>query len=280
MIRLLAALLALTFAGPAFCQAPAAAAGSDCSRAAEAGTHTFLAMGQCANEEEAQAVVSINSADDASTTYSYEPLCVRGEGIRGDGFYGCGEQMECGQGGHLYYVLAHHPDGTTEPAGDLCFQPSEAPAPAQITDALVLRAFQRIPVPAARMTVQPPGGETLVNLDTIFSTDADRFTRTIGLLGRGVELDIRPTEFRWATGDGTTLVTDWAGRPWREGTPIREFITHRYDDAEKLSTRVDTVWTARYRVNGGPWRDVGGTVTVTGQSFDLVVVSAAPYLSG
>ena len=136
-------------------------------------------------------------------------------------------------------------------------------------------------MPASEVAIQPPGGETLVNLDTIFSTQADSFSRTIGLLGHRVELDITPSEFRWVNGDGTVQVTDWAGKPWRKGTPLHEFITHRYEQADQaVQPRVDTTWTARYRVDGGPWQDVGGTVSITGEPFDLTVLSAAPHLSG
>ncbi len=178
--------------------------------------------------------------------------------------------------------MAHLPDGSIDGLGPVCFGEDEQPPVAQqVTQALVLRAFQRIPLPESEVVIQPPGGETLVNLDTIFSTEADGFVRTIGLLGHRVDLDITPAEFRWVNGDGTQQVTDWAGKPWRRGVPLHEFITHRYEDSHHgLRTRVDTTWTARYRVDGGAWQDVGGTVTITGESFDLAVLSAEPHLAG
>lgn len=256
----------------------AEAAEPSCASSVAAAANAFNGSAVCGHHESEPGTSAVSAI--AQITYSYEPMCIRGEGIRGDGFYGCGEQMECGRNGHFYYVLAHHPDGTIQPAGEVCLQPSEEPTQAALTDDVVLRAFRRIPLPTSQLVVQPPGGETLVNLDTVFSTRAERFTRTIGLLGRRVELDIRPAEFRWVTGDGSGMVTDWAGRPWREGSRIADLITYRYRDASRLVTRVDTTWTARYRVNGGPWRDVGGTVTITGESFDLTVRSAGPYLTG
>ncbi len=144
----------------------------------------------------------------------------------------------------------------------------------------MLRAFQRIPVPASEVSIQPPGGKTLVNLETIFSTEAAEFTRTIGLLGHRVDLEIWPSRFEWVTGDGADFATDWAGRPWEKGAPMSEYITHPYDDAEGVTTRVDTTWSARYRVDGGSWQDVGGTVTIEGEPFELAVLSAAPHLVG
>lgn len=181
----------------------------------------------------------------------------------------------------MWTVYATLVDGTIENRGEVCFQPAEAPQPIALTEGDVLEAFRRIPLPASEVSVQPPGGETLVNLDTVFSTEAEGFTRTVGLLGRRVELDIWASEFRWVTGDGAVRVTDWAGKPWRKGTALGDLITHRYEDAVKLlRPRVDTTWSARYRVDGGPWRDVPGTVTIEGEAYDLAVRSAQPHLIG
>lgn len=212
--------------------------------------------------------------------YSLELACQRGEGIAGPDFYGCGQGV-CGNQGELFNVWAFYPNGTNEIVDLRCLEPSQVPAAATVTGDAVLRAFKRIPVPASEVVVQPPGGETLVNLDTVFSTDAESFTRTIGLLGHRVELDITASEFRWVTGDGTVQVTDWAGRTWHRGAALNELITHRYQDAvNSLRPRVDTTWSARYRVDGGPWRDVPGTVTITGEPYDLAVRSASPHLTG
>jgi len=199
----------------------------------------------------------------------------------GPTFYGCGGQEECGDDGLRFQEWALSPDGSSDAIGEVCVEPGDDPVQQQVTQAAVLRAFQRIPVPASEVVIQPPGGETLVNLDTIFSTQAVGFTRTIGLLGHRVDLDITPAEFRWVNGDGTVQVTDWAGKPWAKGTPLAEFITHRYDDADKsVQPRVDTTWTAEYRVDGGAWQDVGGTVTISGDPVDLAVLSAEPHLAG
>jgi hypothetical protein len=256
-----------------------------CVGAATAGQDWYNASAVCAEPatpaEESVAQVSSAAAE---TTYSYDPVCIRGEGIQGESFYGCGGQMKCGSKdkGRLFSVYAHYSDGTTAAIGEQCFEPDEAPvAPTpQVTQALVLRAFERIPVPASRVSIQPPGGKTLVNLETIFSTEAQEFTRTIGLLGHRVDLEIWPSRFEWVTGDGADFATDWAGRPWEKGVPLGEFITHIYDDAQGVTTRVDTTWSARYRVDGGSWNDVGGTVTIEGEPFDLAVLSAEPHLVG
>ena len=129
-----------------------------------------------------------------------------------------------------------------------------------------------------------PGGETLVNFETVYSTEAEPFTETVRLLGRTVTLDITPATFTWHHGDGTSQTTDWAGRPWTEGMSqsqvVSDLIHHVYTrKAKDVPVSVDTVWTARYRVNGGPWADVGGTVTMDGEAVALDILEARPVLT-
>ena len=174
-------------------------------------------------------------------------------------------------------------DASPTPLGQQCVSPQEAQAaaPPQVTAPMVARAFRRIPLPDSELVVQPPGGETLVNLDTIFSTRAEPFTRTITLLGQRVELRISPETFTWRHGDGTTQQTGEPGRAYERGLPMTAYITHRYAQlADELGPRVDTVWSARFRVGGGPWRDVGETVTITGDPSSLAVREAEPTLVG
>jgi len=144
----------------------------------------------------------------------------------------------------------------------------------------VLRAFERVPLPESRVVVQPPGGQTLVGLDTIFSTGAEGFTESVTLLGRSVELDIAPTSYRWSHGDSTEQTTDWPGARWTHNGSAGGYITHVYDDTARLATSVDTTWSARYRVGDGPWQEVPGTVTIEGDAAPLRVRSASPHLVG
>ena len=74
--------------------------------------------------------------------------------------------MRCGTGdrGFIYYATAHLPDGSSEAAGTGCYLPQEiaaasgaaVAAPPRITPALVLRAFERVPLPESEVVVQPP----------------------------------------------------------------------------------------------------------------------------
>ncbi|RYP86820.1 hypothetical protein EKO23_07535 [Nocardioides guangzhouensis] len=167
-----------------------------------------------------------------------------------------------------------------------CLGDNEACAPAiepatPITQVTVLRALRRIDLPDSRLVVQPPGGRTLVNFDTLFRTEAEPFTRTVRLLGHRVDLEITPSSFTWRHGDGTAQTTATPGRAYQRGVPMEEYVSHRYQDAHvTMRPAVDTTYAARFRVDGGAWRDVDGTVTISGAGVDLRVVEGRPTLVG
>jgi hypothetical protein len=144
--------------------------------------------------------------------------------------------------------------------------------------ALVLRAFQSIPLPEPHLDIQPPRGKTLIGLETILSTHAGPFTRNLTLLGRSVELRIHASSYAWIHGDGTTQTTDWAGRPWERGLPIDRYITHIYEDTGRFAPSVRVTWSADYRVGNGPWLPVNGAVHRTSPPTDLQVLEAEPKL--
>lgn len=174
-------------------------------------------------------------------------------------------------------VYADYPDGRREYLYSTCIEPGEA-APAEVlTPGRILEAFRRIPVPTSPIGVNPVGGRTLVNFDTIFHTEAQPFTETVRLLGRSVTFDITPSEFTWDTGQGT-FTTSEPGRAYKASLPMSAYITHRYLEAGKVQLGLETTWTARWRVGNGPWRPVDGTVTTSSPSVPLDVVTARPQL--
>jgi len=143
------------------------------------------------------------------------------------------------------------------------------------TPGLVARAFRRIPLPEAKLVIQPPNGRTLVNFETNFYTEQGELTRTVTLLGQRVELRIWPESFGWRFGDGESDQTTSPGAAY----PDLE-ITHEYLRKGSVSPSVDTTYAAQFRVGGGPWRDVAGTVTIPGSPQELRVVEARPVLVG
>ncbi|WP_244931633.1 hypothetical protein [Nocardioides sp. W7] len=156
-----------------------------------------------------------------------------------------------------------------------CPEEGEIATPVQITNAMVARAFKRIPLPASQLVVQPPGGETLVNFATNFYTEAAPFERSVTLVGQRVDLRIRPSGFGWRFGDGSGTTTTEPGAAY----PALE-ITHEYARAGAITPSVDTTYSAEFRVNGGAWEPVLGTVTMQGEPVALQVRTASPTLVG
>lgn len=145
--------------------------------------------------------------------------------------------------------------------------------PDAVTNAAVLTAFREVPLPEAVLTIQPPDGETLVNFATNFYTIAEPFSTTVALLGHSVELSIYPSQFVWSFGDGTDVTTTSPGAPY----PDLE-ITHSYTAVGEVTTQVTTTWAADFRVDGGLWQTVTGTVDMTSSEVPLVVREGIPLL--
>jgi hypothetical protein len=227
------------------------------------------------NSQSVKCVKSGSQASDyiaghADHTYSIRPACEIG------GSALCAEPATCtidGHDGYLYNVYRDaHPDPLDWQA---CLTEQEARRLGGLTPGMVRRAFQRLAWPASPLVVQPPRGRTLVNFDTNFYTEQPAFDRTVRLLGRQVELHIWPSQFRWVFGDGAELPSTSAGAPYPD-----LLITHSYLQKGGVSPRVDTTYAASFRVDGGAWRDVDGTVTIPGEPVPLEVVTARPVLVG
>jgi len=151
----------------------------------------------------------------------------------------------------------------------------DSATPASVTPDMVSLALRRVRLPPSLLAVQPPNGRTLVNFATNFYTERDEFTRTVRLLGQRVELRIRPAQFTWHFDDGQSTTTTTPGSPY----PKLE-VTHDYLEKGAVQPSVDTTYTADFRVNGGGWQPVPGSVTIPGESVAVEVVEASPILVG
>ncbi|MFT4011049.1 MAG: hypothetical protein QM655_13520 [Nocardioidaceae bacterium] len=184
----------------------------------------------------------------------------------------------CNNGQRFTYVWAVYSDGTMTLLSASCMSENETPntnPPATITPALVLQALRRINLPAATVHTNP-AAKTLVNLDTIFYADPTSFTRTLPMLGHQVTVKSTSTHYTWNFDDQSQATSKTPGRPY----PHKD-ITHRYlHSHHTVHPSVDVTYTARYRIDNGPWQPIPDTVTIPGPSTDLHVAEAIPVLSG
>lgn len=223
-------------------------------------------------EEDRRSVAT--SSDDGSREFEVVRACGLG------GLEVCDHAATCADGSPMYLVYVIENGVRVGDPSPRCFEDQEPPEMRQqITNAMVLRALRRVELPKPTLSIQPPGGKTLVNFETIFSTDAEPFMRTVRLLGRKVQLEITPSSYEWSYGDGTTEATAEPGVAWEKGRPMSDYLTHVYADAEvTMRPRVAVTYGARFRVHGGPWREVSGTVTSQGPAVDLRVIEAETRL--
>ncbi len=152
--------------------------------------------------------------------------------------------MSDGVDGVLYDVFL-----AGEKVGETCVTEQQAEQQEQVTPGRVLRAFQSLSWPQSELAIQPPGGQTLVNFATNFYTDNVAPTQqSVTLLGRSVLIEATPTTYTWRYGDGTSAATASPGAPY----PALD-VTHGYATLGTFAPSVDTTYTGRYRLDGGPW---------------------------
>jgi hypothetical protein len=160
--------------------------------------------------------------------------------------------------------------------GTSCFGGTpEEYVPPEVTPGDVLSALRRVGLPSLTVETQP-ADETLVNLDTIFFTDPEPVSVDLTILGQAVDVVATPAGYEWSFGDGQGMSTSTPGSPY----PAPE-ITHRYSEGRvTVEPSVTVSYTARFRVGGGAWQDIDGTVTSPGPGTSLLVSEATPLLAG
>lgn len=232
------------------------------------GDTTFIVTGSSAVDSHHTSGGTSNVVADPPTLVQI-PVCAVG----GDQL--CAEGDVCSDGSAMELSWFAYSDGTTSTVWSNCPGEVESAAEPQVTPGLVSAAFRRLHLPASQLVVQPPNGRTLVNFRTNFYTERDEFTRVVRLLGQRVELRIWPARFGWRFGDG---VERWTTSPGDKYPHLE--VTHRYLSKGRVAPSVATTYAAQFRVGGGPWRDVNGTVTIPGTPQGLRVVTARPVLVG
>jgi hypothetical protein len=251
--------------------APSFADESTCTAAA--GYHAASAGCRKAPSEVQDAIAT--AADDGYT-YTLESRCKLGGSVA-DCPANATCTLETGRRG-LIYVIYRRTDATGETTryGTTCLTPGQYNALETITPAMVRREFERLSWPTSELQLQPPDGQTLINFDTNFFTDnTTPTTRTVTLLGQRVEIEATPTSYTWDFGDGTSRTTSSPGAAYPDFD-----VTHDYAEPGRVSPSVATTYQGRYRINGGGWQQIPGTLTLEGQPEALRVRSASPRLVG
>ena len=217
-----------------------------------------------------------SSAPDPYTAYRWASICTPDPNVP-PGAVECAAALICPDPQQrMWQLWGRLPDGSWRTVTTGCFGGTPPVyEPPTVTPGDVLTALRRVGLPELSTVVQP-ADKTLVNFDTNFYTEPQPVTLTLTLLEQQVQVEATPASYRWDFGDGTSATTTDPGSAYPELT-----ITHRYDDARvTVHPSVQTTYTARFRVEGGDWQDVGGTVTAAGPATALRIAEATPLLSG
>lgn len=206
-------------------------------------------------------------------TYHQKPVCALG------GAALCRQVQTCANGEVMQQSWYQTPNGA-EDTSVWCPGMVDAPSPAieTLTTGRILQAFKTIKLPAAPLVIQPPNGKTLVNFRTVFYTTQQPFDRSIRLLGHRVDFRIKPSEYTFLFGDGHWLTTHEPGKPFTTVEALDGNITHKYLTKGTFHPSLNTTYGADFRVDGGAWRPVNGTVTIEGPKLALETLTATPVL--
>jgi hypothetical protein len=178
-------------------------------------------------------------------------------------------------------TLQRNRDGNWTLVGDDCEAKNAAP---QVTALLVMQQVRRL-VPHPKIGVAPPGGATLVNVQTLLwaDTPADQPLGTVTLLGHRVALRVHVERVDWDFGDGQSDTTD-GPKPKYDPADDCHTVTcpgywgHVYVATGPMTIAASITWSGRYRIDGGAWQDIPDTVTGPTATAALTVKQARGVL--
>ena len=154
----------------------------------------------------------------------------------------------------------------------------------QVTALLVMQQVRKL-VPHPKIGVAPPGGATLVNVQTLLwaDTPADQPLGTVTLLGHRVALRVHVERVDWDFGDGQSDTTD-GPEPKYDPADDCHTVTcpgywgHVYVATGPMTIAASITWSGQYRIDGGAWQDIPDTVTGPTATAALTVKQARGVL--
>lgn len=144
-----------------------------------------------------------------------------------------------------------------------CLYPGKPPErPGDVVIAVTEKQLRELPIKAPKLGSQP-GRHTLKGAETNIYAEPSDQSFSITIVGKKVDIRVKPSEYRWSYGDGTSLVTAVPGGPipesrWGEKTAT----SHVYAATGDVNVGLTTVFTGEFSVDGGPYQTIAGSAPV------------------
>lgn len=196
----------------------------------------------------------------------------------------CAGRPPEGGDGPATYVFQRQidPDTDWRLTGWTCW-PELIPGPKTPTMAMIETAFHRTPFASPGVTMQPPGGRTLVTLPTYYQVSWSERGFEPGEIDSlnprdwfGLDVRVKPLfeSVTYAFGDGAGEgPTRDLGGPYPTGG-----IVHAYESGGVFDVQASAVLTGQVSLNGSAWIDIPGHADVAGPVVPLTVLTARNHL--
>jgi hypothetical protein len=153
-----------------------------------------------------------------------------------------------------------------------------------VTGSAVRAQVQRL-VPHPSIGEAPPGGVTLVNIQTLLwlGTAPDRDLGTVTIIGQRVGLRVHVVHVAWTFGDGASATTNSPGHRYEPADGCRQarcpqYWGHVYTATGRRTITAQITWSGEFRVGSGAWQRIPGTVTGPRQGAAITVRQARGVL--
>ena len=145
---------------------------------------------------------------------------------------------------------------------------------AELVVGFTVEDFRRLPLPAATSSVEPPGGDVLINIETNVYAGATPVTIPTDVLGQPVTVRATPVSYTWDFGDGGGVgPTSDPGAPYPS---LRN--AHVYTAPGDYAVTLTTTYAGEFSVAGGPYLPIDGTAEVTSPAQAVTAHSATTEL--
>lgn len=135
--------------------------------------------------------------------------------------------------------------------------------------------------PAPGIQRMEPDGWVVVGLPANIYSIVDTQIVAGELLGQSADVRFTPVAWQWNYGDGTAASLPTRGGTWA-ALGLREFdatpTSHIYQRAGSYTIRLSIVYRAEYRIAGGPFTPIAGTITLPANELHITASGAKTVL--